>query len=111
LKKDCAIELKERNISIVDRERGVKEMAERVMTFEEFRATGKDVADIGEMIEGCDLEGKAGRVYASCLYIEKFNDSWFLILCNEDWVSDDLVGLERRLYEYGVSEQCLTVKI
>jgi hypothetical protein len=75
------------------------------LTFEEFRALGRDVADLSEIIEGQEeLEGKPGRVYTDhSLYVEREPDGrWFLIIENQDWIGMSLVDMERRLYQYGL---------
>lgn len=87
------------------------------MTFEQFRATRTVCADLTKAFPGmCWEDGPAasGLVYLDELYIEdvkphwaetaRKRGKWYLILCNEEFVSDDLTLLERRLYEYAKSE-------
>ena len=75
------------------------------LTFEQFQALGRDVADLSEIIEGQEeLEGKPGRVYTDHgLYVEREPDGrWFLIIENQDWIGMSLVDMERHLYQYGL---------
>jgi len=81
------------------------------MTFEEFQATGCDVADlkryspdIANQMADYDAP-RPGRVYAEFLYIEREPDGrWYLLIANEDWLGKPLATLERRLYDFGVAE-------
>ncbi|MBS67226.1 MAG: hypothetical protein Tp170SUR191951_12 [Prokaryotic dsDNA virus sp.] len=75
------------------------------ISFADFAASGRDVADLGVEIEGMDLEGVPGRIYAhpGGPFIQREGDGWFLILGNEDF-SGDLADLEARLFEWAQSE-------
>jgi len=91
-------------------------MATEQMTFERFQATGKVCEDLGA--ELCDSSfdeyGKArGRLYLDCLWIQErptngwlngAEGRWFLLIGREDWLSDDLESLERKLYEFAIDE-------
>lgn len=87
-----------------------------IMTFEQFQATGRDSEDLHEDL-GVDFCGDSpakGRIYLDALYIEavappqggwalpskRWALQWALQLGNQDWLSDDLVDLEGKLYDY-----------
>lgn len=76
------------------------------MTLEEFRATGRDVPDLG-LIEnlGAAGFGGRGRVYGvdGDLAIEFHCGGWCLTIGNSQRVAS-LAVLERDLYEFAVSE-------
>lgn len=40
------------------------------MSFDRFRATGRDVPDLGEVIPSEGLAGEPGRVYLDVLFIQ-----------------------------------------
>ena len=91
-------------------------MAE-VMTFEQFQATGKAVADLAAALPDWQFEpGAHGRVYLDVLYIEGTDEKWphpelgkwHLMLGNMDWQTDDLALLERKLYEFAISEDYIS---
>lgn len=80
--------------------------------FADFQATGFDCVDLGAKI-GFDTGVETpvtGRVYDDRLYIEDITSwqdtgtldpakgKWLLTLGRDQWQSDVLVGLERRLY-------------
>jgi hypothetical protein len=80
------------------------------MTFEQFRATGREVADLNVVLGTSDLG--AGRVYAQetdyPVYIEKDTrpdapTPYFLTISSQGW-SESLAALERRLYDFWRSE-------
>lgn len=75
------------------------------MTFEQFQATGFDCADLGAHISEDSLENVPGRVYLDCLYIERLaSGQWNLLLERDEWQSDTLEPLERKLYAFARSE-------
>lgn len=87
------------------------------MTFDEFRDTASWCEDLGTRLnDACwENEPKAkGNVYLDCLYIEAVQDhwpenvralgKWNLHIEREDWTSDDLESLERRLYDWALAE-------
>jgi hypothetical protein len=81
-----------------------------MMTFAQFQATRTECADIGAAI-GADFGGQvSGLLYAGQLYIEKLAENFAasgcyqLVIFNEQWVSNDLAMLERRLYDFGRDE-------
>lgn len=81
-----------------------------MMTFAQFQATRAECADIGAKI-GADFGGLvSGLLYAGDLYIEKMQGNFAaagayqLVIFNENYVSDDLAMLERKLYEFGRDE-------
>lgn len=79
------------------------------MTLAAFRASGRDVADLGDEHPGLDLEGTPGRIYgpASGPYIERHGDEWHLTLGNAQWVGPhgNLPKLERLLWGWARSER------
>lgn len=78
--------------------------ADAQMTFREFLASGRDVADVGAIVGEPEQDGMAGRVYAddSC-YISGTAGDWSLTISNGSW-DGPLPGLERRLFEYAAGE-------
>jgi hypothetical protein len=87
------------------------------MTFEQFQATKQWSDDLGSVIrDECfdALTPATGNVYLGCLYIErvgphwpedaKAEGEWYLRLNNADWITNDLTALERKLYDWAVSE-------
>lgn len=89
-----------------------------MLTFAQFQATGRDVADVRDIIRD-ELDGVAvpARVYAGDCYIEPCgNGNWTLTLYNESWMGP-LELLESYLYawcmteaddgdEFGISNEC-----
>lgn len=75
------------------------------LTLSAFRASGRDVADLGEEIHDMDLEGVPGRIYAheGGPYIERYGDGWVLTLANDQF-DDPLESLEILLYEWSRAE-------
>ena len=89
----------------------------------EFRALRRHVDDIGAHISnGAYFDEKhktAGYIYqiaeGDVLYIEEVSPHWsesarlkgkyYLLIHREEWFSDDLEALERRLYEYAMDEE------
>lgn len=74
-----------------------------MMTLEQFRATGRDVANLAD--EDLCVEGP-GRVYLyeSGPFIERINDGWMLTIFNDTKLSDDIAPLEADLYEFARDE-------
>jgi hypothetical protein len=90
-------------------------IVQAVATFEEFQATRETCDDIGKAIS-CDMGREkpvTGFLYLGGLYIEKNDEFWpidlrdkgayHLTLEREEWVSNDLESLERRLYDFHLS--------
>lgn len=84
------------------------------MTFEQFQATRKACENLGAAINAEFGDTPVGGfTYLDALYIED-TASWtdtvakpgryYLLINRSDWFSDDLEPLERRLYDYAVSE-------
>jgi hypothetical protein len=87
------------------------------VTFEQFQATRTWSDDLSVQIPDVrvDTEPQAkGNVYLGCLYIEriqpdwpdctKAEGNWYLLLNNAEWITYDLTLLERKLYDWAVSE-------
>jgi hypothetical protein len=84
------------------------------MTIEQFQATRKLVPDLGTSTDNEALDGRPGYLYEGALCIETHCADWagspadtyqfFLVIGNQEWLSNDLSELEARLYEYAVSE-------
>ncbi len=77
-----------------------------MMTFEQFQATRRKVADVGEAT-GIDLgEVQSGYVYDSDLHIFDMPDGrYLLVILNDQTISDNLTELEQKLYEFGSDEE------
>jgi hypothetical protein len=86
------------------------------MTLEQFVATKKWCTDLGETLNDAMWDGEpeaTGWLYMGSLYIDEVqphwpNDArqqgqWHLILEREEWITNDLPDLERRLYEFARS--------
>jgi hypothetical protein len=86
--------------------------AKRVITLDQFRASGRDCDDLGAALDDCRWDlldgGKArGRLYLDVLYIERIMHSegeWSLLLGNCESISNDLPSLEAQLYAWALSE-------
>jgi hypothetical protein len=86
---------------------------ESKLTFEEFQQTRRWSDSIADAM-GWDIGTPKGNVYLDGLYIEhvephwpedaKREGEWYLILGRDEWISNDLTALERRLYEWAGSE-------
>lgn len=87
------------------------------MTFEDFQNTRRESADLGRDVSDCrwddEVEPGAGFVYLDVLYIERVGDHWpdaarargkfYLILERDEYISDDLEELERKLYDWAMA--------
>lgn len=83
--------------------------APRGVTFEQFTATRRECAALPETT-GPSNQPVPGLLYLSTLYIETRQEWWtdeakkagayYLILENQEWISDDLPALERKLYDF-----------
>jgi hypothetical protein len=78
-----------------------------MMTFEQFQASGRDVADLRTIQPDAYLSACAGRAYAAELVIDRAERGWCLTIGNRSVVRLDLASLERDLYEYAVREGLL----
>jgi hypothetical protein len=89
------------------------------MTFEQFQATRQWCEDLPAAVSsdnwGDDPQGTPkGNLYLGCLYIEHVQDwwpqdakdrgDWYLLLGRDEWITNDLTALERRLYDWAASE-------
>jgi hypothetical protein len=87
------------------------------MTFEQFQASRRYSEDIGTAISDARWEGEPsakGYLYLDGLYIEevqphwpeaaKARGKWYLLIDRDDWITDDLEALERKLYDWAASE-------
>jgi hypothetical protein len=85
-----------------------------------FRATGRDVADLGAMFDGMDLDGTPGRVYLydGGAYIERWEDgrhgvappdgpTWLLTI-GRDQYNGGLAKLESLLFDWCRDEQLIS---
>lgn len=84
------------------------------LTISQFRATGRDVADLGTVISDLQLDGEAGRVYLECLYIKRWEDgrhgiapangpTWLVATDGPDETAGELSDLEARLYLWAMA--------
>lgn len=81
-----------------------------MMTFEQWRALGREVPDLCALPEVGMMPDEGpmpGRIYPSGLHIEKGRDQWYLTIENCSWGSPDLQALEARLYTFGVDQRCI----
>jgi hypothetical protein len=89
------------------------------MTFEEFQATRRYCENIGALIvearhDDEPLPVKGNLYLRDSLYIEevqphwpenaKAEGRWHLLLGRDEWITNDLESLERKLYDWAVSE-------
>lgn len=79
------------------------------MTFEEFQKTKREVVDLNNAINGFESdEPWPGLVYCDTYYIEESRNrergAWCLEIFNEATWSDDLEMLERKLYDFAVTD-------
>lgn len=87
------------------------------MTFEQFQTTRQLCDDLGDALADARWEGgpkATGFLYLGALFIEDVADHWpegtkaegkhYLIIGNQEWISNDLKALERRLYDFAVGE-------
>ena len=75
------------------------------MTLDEFRATGRDVADLHGA--GCETgtdHSPAGRVYHGGLHLERMADGEFLLILGNAEYSAPLEKLESLLFAWGEVE-------
>lgn len=93
---------------------GLVDFVDKIPMFYKFQATRRYVQDLGPVIREETLNGVGGYVYLDCLYIEdtatwsghsKTLNRWYLLLGRCDWDSNTLEDLERRLYDWAVSEE------
>jgi len=84
-----------------------------LMTFEDFRATGVDVASVQEEMGFNDGNpAKPGRIYLNACYIEREPDGrWFCIVSNEDEISTELEDVERFLFARMDGELYIAVSV
>jgi hypothetical protein len=78
------------------------------MTLGEFRQTGRDVADLGDVLRDLGLDGQPGRVYVGDAHIERMpagsaEGDWSLTLHNEGWAGS-LERMESILYLWAMIE-------
>lgn len=74
-----------------------------MLTFEQFQATRRECADLGAVLAD-EAEFSDGFLYIGKLYIEKTTfpaGKYHLTVERDDFLSDDLGQLERRLYDFG----------
>jgi hypothetical protein len=87
------------------------------MTFEQFQATRKASSDLSKDAPDYTYDVDAahtGFVYSGGLCIENVLAHWpqktrdagkyYLVLGNEEFISDDLASLEIKLFDYAVGE-------
>jgi hypothetical protein len=89
------------------------------MTFAEFQGTRAWCDDLGEKLKDDSFDPdtpQKGWIYCDALYIEDTRawtvgtckhgegDRWYLLLNRDEWLSNNLEELERRLYVWALSE-------
>jgi hypothetical protein len=93
-------------------------LMESKMTFEEFQATRRWSNDLTEGVRSKNWETEGnpkGYLYLDGLFIDhvephwpeasRKKGEWHLLLNRDEWISNDLAALERRLYDWAVSER------
>jgi hypothetical protein len=74
------------------------------MSLEQFRASGRDVIDLGAEIPGMDLDGQSGRIYHGGAYLMlQVDGQWSLIIGNQEYW-EPRERLEQRLYLWAKDE-------
>lgn len=87
------------------------------MTIEQFRATGRDCADIGAAVpDEVFRGGERGRLYLDSLFIVDTHNSpgweeakargcprWWTILDRDEPMSDDLAEVEAALFDWAAA--------
>ena len=76
------------------------------MTLDEFRATGRDVPNLGTIdhIAASGIESGAGRVYQDDLFMMRTDAGWCVPIGNTQAEFVALADAESKLYEFAVSE-------
>jgi len=79
-----------------------------MMTFEQFQASGRDVDDIGLILQDDGLMGVNGRMYCKdTLWMVPCVTSgvgWSTVIGNQEYQSARIEVIERKLYEFAVDE-------
>jgi len=88
-----------------------------MITFEQFVATRTWHDDLGAALSDARWHGEPaarGYTYLDALYIEEVQPHWpadarqrgrwHLLIGRDDWITDNLETLERRLYAFATSE-------
>lgn len=75
-----------------------------MLTFEQFRATRREVSNLADVIDDAILEGVPGLVYCDAFCIEKSKTNYLLVLDRLMVLGRDLTQLERQLYEFACAE-------
>jgi hypothetical protein len=85
------------------------------MTFEQFQASKTWCDDLpNELVNSNEGERKPrGWLYVGSLYVEQVTNEWpencrdeggwYLLLERDEWITDDLEALERKLYAWAMS--------
>jgi hypothetical protein len=86
------------------------------MTFTEFQATKQETNDLGTTLSDAlwDNEPPArGLIYLGVFFIDEVmahwpeaarkQGKWHLLLERDEWISDNLAELEKRLYDFAIS--------
>lgn len=87
-------------------------MTTPTLSFVEFQRTQKPCDDLGAALSDEALANQPGLLYCDCLYIETATPHWtnpqnlryHLLLGRDDWLSNNLEDLERKLYRFAVDE-------
>jgi hypothetical protein len=94
----------------VVRENSSRLIAEEIcmLSLAEFRASAREVADLGEELQDASLEGMPGIVYVDALFIGRDGNQLFFLLGSDTRLVPDTPRnreeLERALYEFGCDE-------
>lgn len=79
-----------------------------MLTFDQFRATAREVSDLGDELRDESLIGMPGILYVESLFIGREDNQLFFLLGSDTRLVPDLPEireeLERALYEFACDE-------
>jgi hypothetical protein len=79
-----------------------------MLTFDQFRATAREVSDLGDELQDESLLGMPGILYVDALFIGREDNQLFFLLGSDTRLVPDLPEireeLERALYEFACDE-------
>ena len=86
------------------------------MTFQEFQATRVWSDNLAADVQSANWEDSGtpkGNRYLGSLYIDQVQEhwpesaqgkgKWHLLIERDEWITDDLESLERKLYDFAIS--------
>ena len=75
-----------------------------MMTFEQFRATKKQIADLSVITSYDEDKNAPALTYLDDFYIALDGGKYRLMIGRDEVETEDLESLERKLYEYALEE-------